>query len=66
VHGVASRDRGGNQRLLDPVQLVQFALQRGDARRALSYRRVVRHALFPDRMLALVMGEVERKTGITK
>jgi hypothetical protein len=27
---------------------------------------VIRPALFPDRMLALVMGEIERKTGITK
>jgi len=46
LHGLARRDRGGNQSFLDPVQLIQLALQRGNARRALRQgERIVRHAL---------------------
>jgi hypothetical protein len=46
VHGLVGSDRGGDKYLLNAVQLVQLALQHGDARRALSYRqRIVRHAL---------------------
>jgi hypothetical protein len=46
VHALAGRDRGTNQRLLRPVQLVQLALQSGDARRSLGHRqRVVGQAL---------------------
>jgi hypothetical protein len=46
VHGLVGSDRGGDERLLNPMQLIQLALKRGNARRALSHRqRVVRHAL---------------------
>jgi hypothetical protein len=36
VHGLPGRNSSGHQRLLDPVQLVQLALQQGAARRSLS------------------------------
>jgi hypothetical protein len=46
VDGLASRDCGGNQRLLHAVQIVQRVLQHGDTRRPLRERqRVVRHPL---------------------
>jgi hypothetical protein len=46
VLGLAGRDGGCDQHLLDPVQLVQLTVQDGDARWALRHGQgVVRHAL---------------------
>jgi hypothetical protein len=46
VDGGARRECGGDQSLLDAVQLVEFALERGDARRALRHgQRVIGHPL---------------------
>jgi hypothetical protein len=46
VDGLTGRDRGGDERFFDKTQLLEFALQRGDARRALGHRqRVIGHPL---------------------
>jgi hypothetical protein len=69
VHRLPSRWGNGDKRLLHAVQLVQLALQRGDAGRALG-QKAAGHYHSPRAvsrpMLALVICEVERKTGITK
>jgi hypothetical protein len=46
VHGLASRDGGGDQRLLHSVQLLQLPLHGGNARQSLGHRQgVIGHPL---------------------